>query len=104
MLTIPRARRVHQSLAATPLTAVYSFLICLYHVTFAPFLASALSRPPGPFPAEALILNGPGTCFVLTAAVYVNKVSSLPQKFPCTVPADTSSEVLWLSLSKDNLR
>ena len=88
ILTIPRARKVHQSLATTPLTAIYSLLVCAYHITFAPVLASVLSRPPGPFPAEALILNGPGTCFVLTTAVYVNKVGSLAQKCSRTVVAD----------------
>lgn len=72
LLIIPRARYVHQSLLLTPPTAFLSLLVCIYHVTVAPLF---LSRSPrSPF-ADVLILNGPGTCFVLCGAIYLNKVS-----------------------------
>jgi beta-1,4-N-acetylglucosaminyltransferase len=71
ILTIPRARRVHQPLIATVPTVVMSFSSCVNHVTIQP----KLSEDSRPF-ADVLILNGPGTCFVLCAAVYVNKVRS----------------------------
>ncbi|KAJ7703133.1 oligosaccharide biosynthesis protein Alg14-like protein [Mycena rosella] len=70
ILTIPRARRVHQSLATTPPTAFYSLLSCIYHVTFPHGRARASF-------ADVLILNGPGTCFILCIAVYVNKFLGL---------------------------
>lgn len=70
LLTIPRARRVHQSLIATPPTALYSLVVCLYYVTLVPLISLKVRRP---F-ADILVVNGPGTCFVLCAAVYVNKV------------------------------
>jgi hypothetical protein len=37
-----------------------------------PFLSKNSRK--GPFPADVLLVNGPGTCFVLCAAVYLNKV------------------------------
>lgn len=72
ILLIPRARRVRQPLVTTPPTAFLSLLSCIYLVT--------LAQIPLPFRncrsfADILILNGPGTCFVLCIAVYVNKVS-----------------------------
>jgi len=69
LLAIPRARRIHQSLITTVPTAIISFFNCVDHVTMQPLLSPG---DPRPF-ADVLILNGPGTCFVLCAAVYVNK-------------------------------
>jgi beta-1,4-N-acetylglucosaminyltransferase len=73
LLTIPRARRVHQSLITAVPTAIISFFNCVDHVTMEPLLSPGGSRP---F-SDILILNGPGTCFVLCAAVYVNRVRYL---------------------------
>jgi beta-1,4-N-acetylglucosaminyltransferase len=70
LLTIPRARRVHQSIITTIPTAMISFLHCLDHVIMQPLLSPG---DPRPF-ADVLILNGPGTCFVLCGAIYLNKV------------------------------
>lgn len=74
VLIIPRARRVHQSLLTTPLTALPSLLFCLYYVIIAPILSS--KNIWSPF-ADVLVVNGPGTCFILCVAVYVSKVSEL---------------------------
>ncbi|KAJ3554078.1 hypothetical protein NM688_g3292 [Phlebia brevispora] len=38
VITIPRARRVHQSLLTTPFSSAWSLAVCVYHVTLAPFL------------------------------------------------------------------
>jgi len=72
LLTVPRARRVYQPFITTLPTAIMSFLACMDHVTMEPLLSRGDGRP---F-ADVLILNGPGTCLVLCAAVYVNKVKS----------------------------
>ena len=71
ILTIPRARRVHQSLLTTPASSIISLLACVYHITIKPNLCYQESRSGF---ADVLILNGPGTCFILCVAVYINKV------------------------------
>ncbi|KAJ6593963.1 oligosaccharide biosynthesis protein Alg14-like protein, partial [Mycena capillaripes] len=63
ILSIPRARHVHQPMVTAPPTAFYSLLSCIYHITFAHI----------PSFADVLILNGPGTCFVLCIAVYFSR-------------------------------
>ncbi|KAJ6586985.1 glycosyltransferase family 1 protein [Mycena vulgaris] len=90
ILTIPRARRVHQSLVTTPPTAFYSLLSCVYHVTL------AHGRARSSF-ADVLILNGPGTCFVLCIAVYVNKFLGLSA--PRVIYIESFARVKSLSLS-----
>ena len=70
ILVIPRARRVHQSLLTTPPSALLSLISCIYHVVVEPLVAKK------PAFADLLLLNGPGTCFVLCVAVYMNKVAS----------------------------
>lgn len=93
LLTIPRARRVHQPLITTVPTAIISFFNCVDHVTMQPMLSPGDSRP---F-ADVLILNGPGTCFVLCAAVYVNKFFGLPS--PRLIYIESFARVQSLSLS-----
>lgn len=58
---------MHQPLYTTPVTAIRSLLACLYHVTVVP-IAKGTSF------ADVLVLNGPGTCFILCLAVLVNRV------------------------------
>jgi len=97
LLTIPRARRVHQPLITTVPTAIISFLNCVDHITMQPML-SGDSRP---F-ADVLILNGPGTCFVLCIAVYVNKFLGLPS--PRLIYIESFARVRSLSLSGKLIR
>jgi len=92
LLTIPRARHVHQSLISTPPTALFSLIVCLYHFTILP-LCTGIRWP---F-ADVLILNGPGTCFVLCAAVYVNRFLGLPS--PRLIYIESFARVRSLSLS-----
>jgi beta-1,4-N-acetylglucosaminyltransferase len=68
ILTIPRARRVHQNILTVPFTTLRSLLAAVYRVTFAPRLS-------GESAFDVLLLNGPGTCVVLCLAAYVNRVS-----------------------------
>ncbi|KAF8345879.1 glycosyltransferase family 1 protein [Amanita rubescens] len=71
ILVIPRARRVHQSLLTTPPSALLSLISCIYYVVVEPLVAKK------PAFADLLLLNGPGTCFVLCIAVYMNKFLGL---------------------------
>lgn len=92
--TIPRARRVHQSLVTTPLSSGWSLVICIYHVTLLPLLSGK------PW-ADVLVLNGPGTCVMLCVAVYLNKVIllySISGTTVCTQPASSSLVLLLLGL------
>lgn len=47
-----------------------SLISCVYYVVVEPLVAKK------PAFADLLLLNGPGTCFVLCLAVYMNKVAS----------------------------
>lgn len=80
LLTIPRARRVHQSLLSTPPTALRSLVTCLYHLMVRPRKSGGRSTF-----ADVLLLNGPGTCLMLCIAVYVNKVGLRNSAFLCEV-------------------
>lgn len=97
LLTIPRARRVHQSLLSTPPTALRSLVTCLHHVMVLP----RKSRGRSPF-ADVLLLNGPGTCFMLCIAVYVNKFFGLPA--PKVIYVESFARVRRLSISGRLLR
>ncbi|THH20396.1 hypothetical protein EW146_g944 [Bondarzewia mesenterica] len=99
IITIPRARHVHQKLFQTPPTALFSLLVSIYHVTLAPLFSGSLSPPPI---SEVLILNGPGTCFVLCIAAYLNRFLGLPS--PRLIYVESFARVRSLSLSGKLLR
>jgi beta-1,4-N-acetylglucosaminyltransferase len=67
IVTVPRARRVHQNILTVPFTTLHSLLAAVYCVTLAPRLS-------GESACDVLLLNGPGTCVVLCLAAYVNRV------------------------------
>jgi len=98
ILTIPRARRVHQSLLTLPVTALRSLLVSFYYVTLAPRLLGDSFR----VDVDVLLLNGPGTCFVLCLAAYINRFLGLPS--PRLVYVETFARVLTLSLTGKLLR
>ncbi|KAI9507433.1 glycosyltransferase family 1 protein [Russula earlei] len=95
ILTIPRARRVHQGILTVPFTALRSLLGAMYHVTLAPRLF-------GDSTFDVLLLNGPGTCVVLCVAVYLNRFLGLPS--PRLVYVESFARVRTLSLSGKLLR
>ncbi|KAI0699553.1 glycosyltransferase family 1 protein [Cytidiella melzeri] len=95
IITIPRARRVHQSLLTTPFTSVQSLAICVYHVMLVPLLS-------GERFADVVLLNGPGTCVMVCMAVYVNKFLGLYS--PKLVYVESFARVRRLSLSGKLLR
>ncbi|KAF8482801.1 glycosyltransferase family 1 protein [Russula ochroleuca] len=95
ILTIPRARHVHQNILTVPFTTIRSFLASVYHVTFAPRLS-------GDSTFDVMLLNGPGTCVVLCIATYVNRFLGLPS--PRLIYVETFARVRVLSLTGKLLR
>jgi len=95
VITIPRARSVHQPLLTTPFTALRSLVSCLYYVAILPALSGT------PF-AEVLVLNGPGTCCMLALAVYFERFLGLPS--PTLIYVESFARVRSLSLSGKLLR
>lgn len=67
LLYVPRARKVHQPLWTTPPSALVSLVACARHSVRAALDPESVW--------DVLILNGPGTCFSICAAVYFNRVS-----------------------------
>jgi len=90
IMKIPRARQVHQSLLTTPFSAFLSFIWCIYHLSLLPLMKNLKY-------ADILILNGPGTCFVLCLAVYFNKFFGL--QAPLIIYVESFARVKSLSLS-----
>lgn len=96
VLTIPRARRVHQTLLTIPFTVLRSLLGAVYHVTLAPRVSRDVSH------FDVLLLNGPGTCVVLGVAAYVNRFLALPS--PRLIYVESFARVRELSLTGKLLR
>ncbi|KAG1742827.1 glycosyltransferase family 1 protein [Suillus lakei] len=93
-LTIPRARRVHQSLLSSPPDAVKSLLACVCLVSVRPLFKKGAFRQPF---ADLLILNGPGTCVILCVAILLNRLIGLPS--PRVMYVESFARVKSLSLS-----
>ncbi|KAI0819985.1 oligosaccharide biosynthesis protein Alg14 like-domain-containing protein, partial [Trametes gibbosa] len=94
-IVIPRARRVHQPLFTTPVTSAVSLAAAVWHLTIAPLVCGGPS-------AEVLLLNGPGTCFVLCIATYLNRMLGLSS--PKLIYVESFARVRRLSLSGKLLR
>lgn len=66
IVDLPRARRVHQPLLTTPFSVLECFAACLHYT-----LRDERTRS-----LDLIVMNGPGTCVPLVAAVYVKRVGS----------------------------
>ncbi|KAE8267804.1 hypothetical protein A4X09_0g4537 [Tilletia walkeri] len=116
---LPRARRVHQSFATTPLSAAHCLIVCIEHVLLRPIVAYWRNGPrrrrPSPQSgvpseeirkddifADLLLLNGPGTCVPLVLAVYIRKMLGLHS--PHMMYVESFARVRSLSLSAKLLR
>lgn len=73
VIQIPRARNVHQSFLTTPLTLAKSIAFCVDHVSLRPLLRRV--RGEDRILADVILMNGPGTCVPIVAAVYLLRVS-----------------------------
>lgn len=82
VIQIPRARKVHQSFLTTPFTLARSIAFCLDHVALRPLLHRSSThkdqRRSTHMLADVVLMNGPGTCVPIVAAVYLLRVSRLP--------------------------
>lgn len=67
IITLPRARKVHQPLFTTPFSASKSFAHSLIEILAKPALR-------GEPLADLLLLNGPGTCVPIVGAIYFARV------------------------------
>ncbi|KAF9643797.1 oligosaccharide biosynthesis protein Alg14 like protein, partial [Thelephora ganbajun] len=94
LLYVPRARRVHQPLWTTPPSVLASLIACVRHAV------RAVLNPESAW--DVLILNGPGTCFSICAAVYFNRFLGLPS--PRVIYIESFARVRSLSLSGKLLR
>ncbi|CAO1631793.1 unnamed protein product [Jaminaea pallidilutea] len=105
VVPLPRARNVHQSWLSTPLTTIVSFWACLKLMRQGPNSTSHVkgkpSSPSRPF-ADLVLLNGPGTCVPLVAAIYVDKILSRPT--PKVIYVESFARVRSLSLTAKILR
>ncbi|KAF8554159.1 glycosyltransferase family 1 protein [Imleria badia] len=99
IVSVPRARRVHQAMWTVLPTFLHSVSACIHLVTIAPLLRRDSFGTPF---ADLLILNGPGTCVTLCAAVVVNKLLGLPH--PKMIYVESYARVQSLSLSGKILR
>ncbi|CAE6430313.1 unnamed protein product [Rhizoctonia solani] len=90
ILTMPRARKVHQSLASTPLTALGSLIWTLRFMT----LPAILSKKSF---ADVLLINGPGTSVALVLVAYFNRFWWLES--PRVIYVESFARVNSLSLS-----
>lgn len=75
LMRIPRARQVHQSSFSASFTTFKCFLACVHLVTIAPLFQNTTLRKPF---VDLLIMNGPGTCVPLCAAIILNRIIGLP--------------------------
>jgi len=94
IVTIPRARRVHQPLFSTPPSALWSLLVCIYYLTIKPICSLQMQTR---MLTDVLILNGPGTCTTLCMAVIFNRFFGLPS--PHVIYVESFARVRSLSLS-----
>jgi len=94
LLHVPRARRVHQPLWTTPPSVLVSMVACVKHAV------EAALDPESVW--DVLILNGPGTCLSICAAVYLNRFLGLQS--PKVIYIESFARVRSLSLSGKLLR
>jgi len=95
IITLPRAREVHQSLITTQFTALRSLAHALIELSVRPALR-------GEPLADLLLLNGPGTCVAVVGAIYCSRFLGLPT--PRLIYIESFTRVKNLSLSGRLLR
>ncbi|PWN46860.1 Alg14-domain-containing protein [Violaceomyces palustris] len=109
-LEIPRARAVHQSFFSTPLSLAYSLFFCLDRIALRPL--ADFGRKDGDVDededsrsslfADLIIMNGPGTCVPIVAAVYFLRFFGLPS--PQLLYVESFARVRSLSLTAKLVR
>ncbi|SPO24159.1 related to ALG14 - component of UDP-GlcNAc transferase [Ustilago trichophora] len=75
VIQIPRARKVHQTFLTTPLTLATSIAFCIHHIALRPLIQSKGKEKR--ILADVILMNGPGTCVPIVAAVWTLRVLGL---------------------------
>ena len=70
-MTIPRARKVHQSFLTAPITTLYSLAFCIWHMSLLPLFTNP--SQPQRF-ADLILMNGPGSCVPICLAAFLPRV------------------------------
>lgn len=86
---------MHQSFLSTPLTLARSVVFCIDHVALRPLTK-------GRIPADIVLMNGPGTCVPIVAAVYMLRMLGL--RSPKLVYVESFARVKSLSLTAKLVR
>jgi len=95
ILTLPRARGVHQSFISTPPTFLKSLLYSFIHICVMPIIERRRF-------ADVLILTGPGTCVPVCLVALISRFLALPS--PRIIYVESFARVKHLSLSGKILR
>ncbi|UZJ56994.1 hypothetical protein CBS101457_006314 [Exobasidium rhododendri] len=97
-IQLPRARNVHQRWVSTPLSVLLAFGACCYQFILRPLLLDRKTT----FLPDVIIMNGPGTCVPIAAAVYVLRFFGLES--PRLIYVESFARVSSLSLTAKILR
>ncbi|EST09223.1 Oligosaccharide biosynthesis protein Alg14-like protein [Kalmanozyma brasiliensis GHG001] len=98
VIRIPRAREVHQSFLTTPFSLTRSIAFCIDHVALRPLVRSQTDG----VLADVILMNGPGTCVPIVAAVYLLRI--LGRRSPKLVYVESFARVKSFSLTAKLIR
>lgn len=111
IITLPRARAVHQSFWTTPFSLARSLAACFKLIALDPIVLRRTYKQGAAHRkqdeksarvfADLILMNGPGTCVPVVLAVYILRVSALcfsPFLSPTNTNADGHRSSLPLSL------
>ncbi|PWN45258.1 Alg14-domain-containing protein [Ceraceosorus guamensis] len=98
---LPRARAVKQSFLTSPITTIISFASCFQLIGRAP-LSAGTAATFNTHAFDVVLMNGPGTCVPLVAAVYVLRFVGMPS--PKLLYVESFARVKSLSLTARILR
>ncbi|KAL8290127.1 hypothetical protein RQP46_003066 [Phenoliferia psychrophenolica] len=103
LLRIPRARRVLQSYLTSPFTTLDSLAYCLWHISLAPLLRAPSSRQHRRRVfADAILLNGPGSCVPIAFSAFLPRILGLPS--PKLIYIESLARTRKLSVSAKLVR
>lgn len=74
VLELPRARRVHQAWISTPLSVLLAFTACVDRIVLRPVPRARHRASIRHQFADVVLMNGPGTCVPLVAAIWILRV------------------------------
>lgn len=100
ILTVPRARKIHQPLLTTPLTSLLCLLGCLRALSPSRPPPPSTATSPAPLPSPDLILtNGPATGVLVVLAAFILRFFGVADAELRSVYVESWARVGGLSLS-----